>query len=124
MTSTTASVGSPQANRVENALWYGLAALAVLALAGFVVLVTLMVKGAGIERIPLVDAPPAAVAPAPGDALPGQEPVPGPAAPPAPAGPGAAGVPAPSGPAVRPPAPAPSAPAARPPAPAPTGAPR
>jgi hypothetical protein len=114
-----ATTTSPQVGKAANALWYALAALAVIALAGFIVLAVLIVKGNGVDRIPAQPttpsptlqqppppmgpgmAPPAGGAPAPGAVpAPGQAPAPGVA-------PG--------------PAPRQSAPAPRTPAPAPPG---
>ncbi|WP_237570136.1 hypothetical protein [Mycolicibacterium lacusdiani] len=92
-----ATTTSPQVGKAANALWYALAALAVIALAGFIVLAVLIVKGNGVDRIPAQPttpsptlqqppppmgpgmAPPAG-APAPGAVpAPGQAPAPGPA---------------------------------------------
>lgn len=98
-----ATTTSPQLGKVANALWYALTALAVIALAGFIVLAVLIVKGNGVDRIPPQPstpsptlqqppppmgpgmAPPAGGAPAPGAVPPpGQAPAPGSAPGPAP----------------------------------------
>ncbi|MFC7673328.1 hypothetical protein ACFQWH_09620 [Mycolicibacterium sp. GCM10028919] len=93
-----ATTTSPQVGKAANALWYALAALAVIALAGFIVLAVLIVKGNGVDRIPAQTstpsptlqqppppmgpgmAPPAGGAPAPAPGAvpaPGQAPAPG-----------------------------------------------
>jgi hypothetical protein len=110
-----ATTTSPQVGKAANALWYALAALAVIALAGFIVLAVLIVKGNGVDRIPAQPstpsptlqqppppmgpgmAPPAGGAPAP---APGAVPAPGQA-------PAPGSLPRQSAPAPRTPAPAP-----------------
>ncbi|BBY49525.1 hypothetical protein MARA_29930 [Mycolicibacterium arabiense] len=110
-----ATTTSPQVGKAANALWYALAALAVIALAGFIVLAVLIVKGNGVDRIPAQPttpsptlqqppppmgpgmAPPAGGAPAPG-AVPAPGQAPGIAPGPAPRQPATAPTPAPAPP--------------------------